>query len=133
VVLEPGKDDFVAGSQHRTAVTLRHEIDAVGRALRQNDRLRIRRVDERRRLAARTFIQRRRTLAQKMRGTMDVRVRVAVVLVHRVENNLRLLARVGAVEIDERLAVHTLQENREVAPHLLHVEPGAGVGRGGRG
>ena len=40
VMLQPREDDLVARPQHVPAVTLRDEVDAVGRALGQDDRLR---------------------------------------------------------------------------------------------
>ena len=55
------------GTERRPTVALRHEVDAVGRALGQHDRPRVGRIEERRRLGARAFVQRRRPLAQQMR------------------------------------------------------------------
>ena len=80
------------------------------------------RVDEARGLRARALVERGRPLAQQMRRAMDVGVGVAIVVVHRLEHRRRLLAGVRAVEIDERLAVHALGQDRKVRPDLLHVE-----------
>ena len=88
VMLEPRQQHLVARLQRRPPVALRHEVDAVGRALGQDDRRARRRVDERAppwRARPRTA---RRALAQQMRGAMDVGVGVAVVVVHRREHRL---------------------------------------------
>ena len=101
--------DLVARLQHRPAVALRDEIDAVGRAVGQDDRLRVRGVDEARGLRARALVQPAvaRSLSRCVARWM-LRVGVAIVVVHRLQHGLRLLARVRAVEIHERLAVHAL-------------------------
>ena len=122
VVLQPGQQHFVARLQHHPAVGLRDEVDAVGRAGRQDDRSGIGSVDEARRLRARPFVRRRRPLAQQVRRAVDVRVGVAIVVVHRLQDGRRLLARVGAVEIHERLAVHDFPQDREVGSDRADIE-----------
>ena len=122
VMLEPRQHDLVAGLQHRSAVALRDQVDAVGRALGQDDRVRVGGIEERRRLLARAFVEPGRALAQQMRRAMDVRVRVAVVVVGRLDHRQRLLARVRAIQIDERLAVHQLRQDRKVGADLRDVE-----------
>ena len=122
VVLQPRQQHLVAGLQRHPAVGLRDQVDAVGRARRQDDRTVIRRVDEARGLDARAFVELRRALAQQVGGAMDVRVGVPIVVVHRANHRFRLLAGVRAVEIHQRLAVHELAQNREVGPDLRDIE-----------
>ncbi len=58
---------------------------------------------------------------------MDVRVVGLVGLVHRLQHLARLLRAGGAVEVDERLAVDPLLQDREVRAHALDVERRCGV------
>ena len=122
-MLEPRQQHFVARLQHHPTVGLRDEVDAVGRAGRQHDRLLVGRVDEPRGLGARALVELRRALAQQVRGAMDVGVGVAIVVVDRANHRLGLLARVRAVEIDERLAVHELAQDRKVGADSSDIEP----------
>jgi hypothetical protein len=70
-----------------------------------------------------------------MHGARDVGVVLAVVLGEHVEHLLRLLRRVGAVEVDQRTVVgEPTRQDREVGPHLVDVVRRRGVeGPGGRG
>ena len=122
VVLEPGQQDLIAGLQCGAAVTLRHQVDAVGGPLGQHDRAHVGRVEERRRLGSAAFIERGGAFAQQVRRAMNIGVGVAVVIVHRLQHGFGLLAGVGAIEVDQRLAVHALGEDREVGPNLRDVE-----------
>ena len=117
VVLHFRKDDLVALLEVARAPAVGHQVDGVGRPAREDD-FRALGVDELCHLFARAFVQLRRLHSQGMRTAVHIRVALAVVRLHGVEDLDGLLARRCAVEVDERLAVHALGEQREVLAHL---------------
>ena len=58
----------------------------------------------------------RGALAEVMHAAVDVGILFLVVPHHRIDHRLGLLARRGVVEIDQRLAVHALPEERKMVP-----------------
>ena len=99
----------------RAAVRRGDEVDRLGRAAHEDDLARLGGVEEPPhpfRAPPRTH-RSRRSLSE-MHAAMDVRVLLAVVARQPSMHGLRLLRRRRVVEIDERLAVDALPENREV-------------------
>ena len=113
----------------RAAERLRDEVDALGRAAGEDDLARRGGVEERPHLLAGGLVGLGRKLAQHVDAAMDVGVAADVVVHQRVEHGLRLLRRGGVVEIDQRLAVHLLVQDREIRAEARDVEPGHGAGR----
>jgi hypothetical protein len=122
VVLHLGDDDLVARADHAAAVSVHHEVDALGAAAREDALAGLARVDEAPHLLARALVGRRRALAEVVDAAVDVRVLLAQILRAALDDDLRHLRRRGVVEVDERLAVHGLAEHGEVGAHALHVE-----------
>jgi hypothetical protein len=57
-----------------------------------------------------------------MDASMDVGVMMAFVVVDRIDDEVRTLARGAIVEIHQGLAVDDARKDREVAPHGVYVE-----------
>jgi hypothetical protein len=129
VVLHPGDEHFVAGFQIRAPPALSDEIDAFRTALGEHDLASIGGVDEARHGGPSCLVGARRTLAQQVCRPVNVRVVVTIVGLKGVENLPRLLRRIGVVEIDERLAVNQLAEDREILADFLHIERGGLFGK----
>jgi hypothetical protein len=82
---------------------LGHEVEPLSGIADKDDLLR-RGMDKLGQAHPRTFIGRRRQLAQPMDAAVDVGVVAAVVVVHGRDDCRRLLRRCRAIEIDERHA-----------------------------
>src|SRR5438105_1564988 len=98
------------------------QVDRFRGAACVNDLMRIRRVDEVAKLDARFLVRPRSTLAQKMRCPMDVGVIEFVIVDQRIDDRTGLLRRIRAVEIDQRLAMYELMQNRKILPNPLYIE-----------
>ena len=122
VVLELGDDDDVAGAEIVVTPRVRHEIQRLGCAAREDHLAIRRRVDERPYLLTCALVPGSRALGERVDAAMDVRVRVLVELAHRIEDLTRLLRRRSRIEVGERTPVHELVEYREIGAQLVHVE-----------
>ena len=122
VVLHLGEHDHVAAADRLATPRVRHEVDRLGGVAREDDLVRVRRADEPRDLGARLLVGRCRSLADLVDPAMDVGVVLAVELVDRVDDDLRLLARGRRVEVDERLAVDLRAQDREVGPQRVRID-----------
>ena len=122
VMLERGNQNLIAGLKLRSCKALRDEVDAFGRAAHEYDFLRVARIDEAPDVFASAFEGVSCALTQRMNAAMHVRVIVLVVVRYRIDDRARALARRGVVEIDERLAVDLLRQNRKVAPNRGGIE-----------
>ena len=107
------EQNHVAGLEIFCAPRTGDEIDAFGRAARENDFVGAFGVDEFRGAGARGFEGVRGAVAQFVDAAMDIGVVVLVVMDERVNHRARLLRRGGVVEINQRLAVDFLVEDRE--------------------
>ena len=124
MVLEIRDDDDVAGAEVVEPPRIRHQIQRLGRAPREDDLALRRRVDEAGDLAPRRLVAGRRALGEPVDAAMDVRVRVLVEVAHRIEHLARLLRRRGRVEERHRPAVHELVEHGEVGAQAVRVQLG---------
>ena len=77
-------------------------------------------ADERRDLVARLLERHRRLCTELVHRPCDVGVVPLEVVDHRVDDHLRLLRGVGAVEVDQRLSAreHALEDREVLADHL---------------
>ncbi len=116
VVLHLGQDDLVAARDIAAAPRVRDEVDRLGGVPREHDLVAVGRVDEPGRLDPRRLVRRRRLLADRVDPAVDVGVVLAVEVGDRIDHDARLLARRRGVEVDQRMAVDHLLEDREVAP-----------------
>src|ERR1041384_5629514 len=85
-------------------------------------------VDETLGLHSRFFVLLGRSFAQQVHAAMDVRIIGRVVVRGRFDYRSMLPACSGIVQIDERLAMNRLFQNRKVLANSLNVE-GSGLGR----
>ena len=129
VVLHARHQDGVAGLQARQRPRVRHQVDRERGAAAQHQFVRPH-VEEARQPLACAFVRVRRFGAQRVHGTADVGVVLPVEVIDRLDHRCRLLARVGAVQIDQRLAIHLPCEQREVLAHARPVDRGTGTGQG---
>ena len=95
------------------------EIDAFGGAAREDDFVGAAGVEEFRGAGAGGFEGGGGAIAQFVDAAMDVGVVVLVVMTQRVDDGARFLRCGGVVEIDQRLAVDLLVENREIRAQCL--------------
>ncbi len=130
VVLHLGQHDHVAPADVLAAPRVGDEVDRLGGVAREHDLVRVGDPDEPRRLRARLLVLGRRPLADRVDPAMDVGVVLAVVGVHRLEDDLRLLRRRRGVQVHERVPVDLLVEDRELGPQPLGVDR-VGGGRPG--
>ena len=88
----------------------------------KDDLLGVGRIEEAADGLSRRLVRVGRASAQRMHTAMDVGVLFDVVVHERIEHRLRLLRRRGVVEIDERLAVDALPQDREIPPNGCHIQ-----------
>jgi hypothetical protein len=122
VMLEMRNEHLVARLEQGTTITLRDQIDGLGRAAHEHDLARRTGVDEARDALACALVQRRRFLAERVHTAMDVGMMHPLVFVHGRDDAAWALRGGAAVEISERFAVHRAGENREFAPYGGDVE-----------
>ncbi|KAG1252062.1 hypothetical protein G6F68_011964 [Rhizopus microsporus] len=125
VVLHARHQDHVTGLQPRQRPRVGHQVDGEGGAAAQHQ-IAGAHVEEARQLVARTCVGVGGFAAQYMHRAADIGVVAAVELVHRADHLHRLLAGVGIVEIDQRLAMHFAHQQREVEADAVPVG-GAGA------
>ena len=121
VMLHFREQNHVAGLEVFCSPRTRDEIDAFGRAAREDDFVGAFGVDEFRGARARGFERVRRAIAQLVDAAMDIGVVVLVVMHERVNHRARFLRRGGVVEINQRLAVDFLIENRKILSQLCPI------------
>ena len=122
VMLHLGQDDGVAAVDVPAAPRVGHQVDRLGRVAGEHDLAAIGGVDEARDLGPRRLVGGRRLLADGVDAAMDVGVVLAVVVGHRVDDDVRLLAARRGVEVDQPVTVDLLVEDREVGPQRVRVE-----------
>ena len=122
MVLELRDHDDVARAEVVGSPGVRDEVDRLGRAAREDDLARRRRVQEAAHLLARALVALGRPLGEPVDAAVHVRVAVLVEVAHRVEHLAWLLGRGGRVEVGDGLAVDEILEIREVGADALDVE-----------
>ena len=114
MVLHDGEHDLVALADMRAAIGAGHEVDGLGGVAGEDDLGVGARVDEAAHRLARLLEIGGGEVAEIMQPAMDVGVFLSVGALDGVEHRFRLLRRGAVVEIDERLAVDLLREDREI-------------------
>jgi hypothetical protein len=122
MVLEPRDQYLVAGTQPRAAVSLRHEVDRLGRAAHEHDLARRPRPQEAAHFLTRTLEQVGCLLRQRVHAAMHVGMMALGVVAFRLDHGPRALAGGAVVQVDQRLAVHAALQDREVGANALHVQ-----------
>ena len=122
VMLELGEQDGVAGLEVVERPCRGDKIDALGGAASEDDLLGGAGVDELRDAFASTFVNAGGAIAQLVNAAMDVGVVVLVVALDGLENLTRFLRGGAVVEVDERVPVDLLIQDREIFAQLLPVD-----------
>ena len=119
MVLHLGEQDDVAFLQVRVAPGVGDEVDAVGGAGGENDLARLGGIDEFSGAFAGLLVGIGGAHRERVDAAVDVGVVVPVVVRERVDDALGLLGRGGVVEVDERLPVDLLVEDREIGAEVF--------------
>ncbi len=122
VMLQAGQDDLIARMDIGSAKGLGDEIDRLGRPAREDQLTQARNADELLHLDASFLVKLRGPFAERMNAAMHVGVIVFVIVPKRLDHRPRLLRRRGIVEIDERLAVHLLMQDRKIGADAFDIE-----------
>ena len=110
-----GEQNHIARLEILRAPSRGDQINSFRRAARKNNFVGRLRIDEFRRTRARGFKGIRRAVAQFMDTAMNIGVVKFVIMHERINDAAGLLRRGGVVEINQRLAVDLLMQNREVS------------------
>ena len=121
MVLHDGKHDLVALPDMRGAIGARHQIDGFGGVAGEDDLGVGAGVDEAAHRLPRLLEIGGGEVAQVVEPAMDVGVFLSVGALNGVEHGSRLLRRGAVVEIDERLAMDLLRQDREVGADGIDV------------
>ena len=116
------QQNLIARTQIRPAPSRRDEVDAFGATAREDDRVRIRRIDEFGNLDARLFVTPRCHFTQVMRRAVQVGVLGFVKLARAFDDSARFLRCVGVVEINKWLVVNARLQNRKLRANLGHIK-----------
>ena len=131
VVLHLGQQDAVAPVDVGPAPAVADQVDGLGDVAGEHDLPHAPGVDEAGHLLPGRLVGGGRLLGDLVDASVDVRVVAPVVVVQRRDHRLRLLRGVGAVQVDERMAVDLTLKDGELAADRAHVE-GVPVGPHGR-
>ena len=128
VVLHLGQQDFVAGAQVGVAPTAGDQVDAFGRAVREDHFLARLGADEGLHLQPGLLEQIGALIAQPVNAAMDVGIVLFVDVDQRLDHLPRPLRGGRVVEIDQRhVVVQPGGQDRKIGPQPGHVER---IGRG---
>src|SRR5690606_13704830 len=120
VVLHLGDHHLVARLQ-AAAVAVSYQVDRLGDVAGQANLVVGAGVEEPRHLVAHSLVPLCELLAEVVRAAVDVRVARTVDLIHGLQYGRRLLRRGATTEVNQRLTMDLLLEDREVAPYALDV------------
>ena len=124
MVLDLGRQNDIPGLEVRLTPSVGYDVDALGRAAGENDLGGVGGVDELRDAGAGAFVGVGGAHRKRMEAAMHVAVVALVVVDERFDHRSRLLRGGAVVEVDERLAVDLLMQNREIGADFLDVEHG---------
>ena len=124
VVLHGGDDDLVALFDVLAAPGTGDQVDAFGGAADEDQLVGGRGIQEMPGLDARLFVGRGGALAQFVHAAMDVGAIHLVEMADGVDHHGGLLRGGGAIQVDQRLAVNRLLEDREILADFFDVETG---------
>ena len=107
------EQNHVTGVKKFSAPRLRDQVDAFGRAAGEHDLVRAGRADKIGHALPRLFVMLGRTGAQCVQAAMHIGVFVFVIISDDIENRARFLRTGGVVEINQRMTVDALPQNRK--------------------
>src|SRR5438094_3380355 len=121
-MLHHGEKNHVSFAYKLLAPSLSDEIDALSRSTRENDFLGACGADVLRDALPAVFVSFGRARAQRVQPTMDICVVVLVKLPKRLDDGARFLRSRRAIEVDQRMAVGMLAENRKILANSFPVD-----------
>ena len=122
VVLHRGDDHLVSRLHKCPTVGVRHGIDAIGGAPREDHLGSLTSVDEVGSGLPRRLVRLRRHSAEVMDATVDIRIGVEVALRKSVDDALRTLCCGSVVEVDQRhLLIYGVPQGGKVLPQSLYI------------
>ena len=120
-MLHHAQHDLVAGADVRKAKARRNEIDRLSRRSGENDLLVRGGVDEPSHGFSGRLIRLGRSVGEIVQAAMHIRILVLIGVRQAIDDLLRLLSRGGVVQIDKRLSIRALGEDREIRPYRFDV------------
>src|SRR5205085_84524 len=112
---------LVAGPDAIGAERIGHQIDRLGGVAREDDLLRLFRVDEATDFLARALVGLGRSVGEIVQPAMHIGVFAGVSLLETVEHRTRFLCRCGIVEINQWLAVNLHRQGGEVGADAFDI------------
>ena len=122
MMLHHGKHDFIALPDMGDAEAGGDQVDRLRRRARKNDLVVRGRIEKPAHGFARRLVSLGRRVGQIMQAAMHIGVFVLVSVRQAFDHRPRLLRRGGIVEIDQRLAIGALGQNRKIGAQGLGVE-----------
>lgn len=114
VMLHLSEQDHVARTEEFSAPRLRDQIDAFSRAAGEHDLIHAFGADKVGHALPGSLVMLSCACAQRVQAAMDVGVLVFVIMADDVEHSAGLLRTRRAVEINQRMTIHALPQNREL-------------------
>ena len=120
-MLQHRNQNLVAGRKKPSSMGLGDHIDRFGRIAGEDDFAVMPGVEKFRYLGPGALIGVGRAFRHVMHAAMHIGVPMFIDIANRIDHLAGLLGRSGAVQIDQRLAMHGLAKDREIAPIGLRV------------
>lgn len=115
------EQNHIVRAEKFSAPRLRHQVNAFRRPARKDDLVRARRPHVSCNSRPRCFVSLRRARAQLVQTSMHIRVVVFVIGTQRLDDRARLLRRRRIIEINQRMPMHLLIQDREIFPERLPI------------
>ena len=113
-MLHLGQQNHVAGAEKFSTPSLSDQIDALSRAAGEDDFIRAFCSDEISHPLPRFFVMLGRPRAQRVQAAMHIGVFVFVIIADHIEDSARLLRAGRVVEVNQRMPVHALAQDRKI-------------------
>ena len=121
MVFHHGKNHFVSFLHELFAETGHKQVDAFRRPPRKHDLIRAAGIDEAPHRLARSLMQFRSLLREKVHSTMHVRIHQIVLVRNGIHHATGLLRSRPVIEIDQRFAIDLAGEDGEIGSYLLNI------------
>src|SRR5258708_13772684 len=113
-MLHFGEQNDIGRAKKFSAPRLRDEVDAFGGAAREHDLVCAGSADKIGHTLPRFFVMLSCPRAQRVETAMHIRIFVFVVIANDIEDKARLLGAGGAIEVNQRMTVYPLTQNRKI-------------------
>src|SRR5262245_58700747 len=123
-MLHHGQQDHVSFANEFSTPRLCHEVDALGRAAREDDLVRTCRADVLRDASPRAFIRVGGAPAQRVESAMHIRVVVLIKIPQRLDHWAPLLRTRSAIKVYQVMAAHLLTQDREILAKAVPIDSG---------